>query len=179
MDEPENLAYRDFDGLWKPFVVTEIKKKWNLGGITLSLPGRPCADHLWQISDELWIIRANIIDRFDYCHARLADERWFMRIWPKDAAQLLILAGLPLDESLMPYATPMKLDAKHEERVESRNRPGRPPDTDARRDRKIAEAWASGHYRKYAELETAMELKKGQVKTAIDRHRKREERARG
>jgi len=51
---------------------------------------------------------------------------------------------------------------------------GRPRDTDPQKDRRIAQAWNSGEYKTFAELELALKLKPGEAKLAIDRHRKRE-----
>ncbi len=50
---------------------------------------------------------------------------------------------------------------------------GRKPDTDPKEDKRIAEAWATGQYRTFADLERELELDKGEGKRAVDRHRKR------
>lgn len=52
-------------------------------------------------------------------------------------------------------------------------RAGRKPDTDPEEDKRIAEAWASGCYRNYADLDRERGLKPGDGKRAVDRHRKR------
>lgn len=54
-----------------------------------------------------------------------------------------------------------------------RGRPGRKPDTDPKEDKRIFEAWQSGQYKTYAELENELRLLKGEGKRACDRHRKR------
>lgn len=54
-----------------------------------------------------------------------------------------------------------------------RNRPGRKPDTDPKEDKRIFDAWQSGQYKTYAELESELRLSKGEGKRACDRHRKR------
>jgi hypothetical protein len=51
---------------------------------------------------------------------------------------------------------------------------GRPKDSDPAADRRIAEAWKTGQYLKYADLEREMNLAAGEARRAIDRHRKRE-----
>jgi hypothetical protein len=51
---------------------------------------------------------------------------------------------------------------------------GRRPDTDPKADKRIAEAWATGQYKKFKDLDTAMKLGKGQAKLAVDRHRHRQ-----
>ena len=58
-------------------------------------------------------------------------------------------------------------------KAEAKPRRGRKPDTDPKEDKKIADAWESRVYRTYAECESALNLKKGDVKRALDRHRKR------
>jgi hypothetical protein len=50
---------------------------------------------------------------------------------------------------------------------------GRTPDTDPKKDKRLAEAWATGRYRTFAELDTAEKLGKGEAKRAVDRHRHR------
>lgn len=55
----------------------------------------------------------------------------------------------------------------------SQSRGGRPSDTDADEDRRIAEAWHSGSYRTYEDLDKKLDKPKGSVKRAIDRHRHR------
>jgi hypothetical protein len=57
-------------------------------------------------------------------------------------------------------------------------RRGRPADRDAAEDQRIADAWATGHYRDYAELARHFQRTERQVKLAIDAHRKRRKRAR-
>src|SRR5207253_1008956 len=54
-------------------------------------------------------------------------------------------------------------------------RRGRKVETDANADKRILDAWRSGHHRDYAALATALGLTKAQVKQALDRHRKRQE----
>ena len=50
---------------------------------------------------------------------------------------------------------------------------GRKPDADPSADQKIAEAWATGQHKKFADLDTAMGLDEGEAKLAVDRHRHR------
>lgn len=69
-----------------------------------------------------------------------------------------------------------ELDAPQAER----RRRGRKPEYDPQRDRRIAEAWNTGHYRRYADLARELDgaLTATDVKRAVDRHRKRAERRR-
>lgn len=57
----------------------------------------------------------------------------------------------------------------------ARRRRGRPEPSvgDLRRDLRIAEAWATGHFLRYAKLGREMGLSAGEVRQALDRHRKR------
>jgi hypothetical protein len=50
---------------------------------------------------------------------------------------------------------------------------GRKPDTDAKADRRIAEAWDSGHYPTYEDLANELGMDKRDIERALDRHRKR------
>ncbi len=52
-------------------------------------------------------------------------------------------------------------------------RRGRPPDTDAKADQKIAEAWKTKSYKIYEDLGKEIGKTKLEVKKAIDRHRHR------
>jgi hypothetical protein len=52
-------------------------------------------------------------------------------------------------------------------------RTGRPADTDTAQDRRIAEAWRTGHHKTYKDLADALGKDDLEVKQAIDRHRKR------
>jgi hypothetical protein len=54
--------------------------------------------------------------------------------------------------------------------------PGRPPDTDFKKDKRISDAWDSGAYRTEADLARELGIAERQVTLARDRHRKREER---
>jgi hypothetical protein len=53
---------------------------------------------------------------------------------------------------------------------------GRPKVTDAKQDKRIVDAWATGSYKRYEELARELGLKKVDVGTAIDRHRHRRRR---
>ena len=50
---------------------------------------------------------------------------------------------------------------------------GRKMKTDPQADARIADAWASGQYRTFADLDQELDLPSGSAKQAIDRHRKR------
>lgn len=52
-------------------------------------------------------------------------------------------------------------------------RRGRKPDTDPKADRQVAEAWSTGRYSTYAELDRERRAPSGDSKRAIDRHRHR------
>jgi hypothetical protein len=54
-----------------------------------------------------------------------------------------------------------------------RNKGGRPADTDAKQDLRIAEAWQTGRYKSREDLGKAFQMTKGEVIRALDRHRKR------
>lgn len=54
-----------------------------------------------------------------------------------------------------------------------RKRTGRPPDTDAKRDRRIADAWRTKEYENLDDLARAFGTSKPDVKRALDRDRKR------
>jgi hypothetical protein len=58
-----------------------------------------------------------------------------------------------------------------------RKRRGRPQDTDPKADKRIFEAWHSGHYTTYDELACELHKTKREVQLAVERHRKRIERA--
>ena len=51
---------------------------------------------------------------------------------------------------------------------------GRPPDTDAKEDRRIAEAWKSNRYASLEDLAIAFKMTKKEVRHALDRHRHRD-----
>jgi hypothetical protein len=55
-----------------------------------------------------------------------------------------------------------------------RKKKGRPPDTDAKEDRRIAQAWKTGTYSSLEDLAQALGKKKEEVKRALDRHRHRD-----
>jgi hypothetical protein len=50
---------------------------------------------------------------------------------------------------------------------------GRPVETDLSADKCIYDAWKTYRYETYADLERELKMKKGEVKHAIDRHKKR------
>ncbi|UCC31326.1 MAG: hypothetical protein JSU86_03435 [Phycisphaerales bacterium] len=53
---------------------------------------------------------------------------------------------------------------------------GRKPETDAKADKRIAEAWSSEQYPTFEALGRALKLSTREVRLAVDRHRKREKR---
>ena len=55
----------------------------------------------------------------------------------------------------------------------TRTRRGRKPDTNAEEDKRIANAWATGRYKTFADLDRELNLAAGTAKRAVDRHRKR------
>ncbi len=57
--------------------------------------------------------------------------------------------------------------------TQKRGRRGRKPHPGFEADRRIAEAWASGRYKTYAELDRERGLTNGETKRALDRHRHR------
>jgi hypothetical protein len=57
-----------------------------------------------------------------------------------------------------------------------RRKRGRPTDTDPKADERICAAWRTGRYKKYADLARELRIKPGEVRNAIDRHRKRPKR---
>jgi hypothetical protein len=50
---------------------------------------------------------------------------------------------------------------------------GRPPDSDKRADQQIADAWKTRSYRTYEELGIQLHKSAKEIKSALDRHRKR------
>ncbi|HBI43531.1 MAG TPA: hypothetical protein DDY78_11855 [Planctomycetales bacterium] len=80
-------------------------------------------------------------------------------------------------------ATARSADAKREEggaeqdEKQTRRTRGRPADTDLKADAQIFSAWGSRRYKTYGECARALGLDKREVKAAVDRHRKRIERA--
>jgi hypothetical protein len=64
-------------------------------------------------------------------------------------------------------------------RVKTPRKRGRPVDTDPKADKRVYEAWKSGHYPNYSELARELKMSQGDMKRAIDRHRKRVERGGG
>jgi hypothetical protein len=54
-----------------------------------------------------------------------------------------------------------------------KRRRGRKPDTDAKKDQRVAEAWQSGQYKTHEQCGQAIGMTRKQVKHALDRHRKR------
>jgi len=65
----------------------------------------------------------------------------------------------------------------HGSRAREKRKRGRPSDTDAKADKRIADAWKTRHYRTTAELAKALGLTENQAYRALDRHRKRQKRS--
>ncbi len=84
----------------------------------------------------------------------------------------LILADLRYDAQ-QGRAAPVGADNDAPDSPPRRTRRGRKPDTDPKKDKRIFDAWQSGHYKTYADLEDARDLPRGEGKRACDRHRKR------
>jgi hypothetical protein len=59
------------------------------------------------------------------------------------------------------------------EETKLRQKPGRPADTDAKEDKRISEAWETGHYKRHGDFAQVLGLPEREVIKAIDRHRKR------
>ncbi|HKI36277.1 MAG TPA: hypothetical protein VKA46_30750 [Gemmataceae bacterium] len=82
------------------------------------------------------------------------------------------VAAAPLSVETPPAAVnskqPMTVEVANGKR-----RRGSKPRTDPKEDKRIAEAWDTGHYRTYEECGNALRMSKQQVKKAIDRHRHR------
>jgi hypothetical protein len=57
--------------------------------------------------------------------------------------------------------------------LKARRPGGRPPDTDPKKDFKIAEAWLTRRYATYQDLASALRIPEREVRLAIDRHRHR------
>jgi hypothetical protein len=68
-----------------------------------------------------------------------------------------------------------EVEAHYSARPKLRRRGGRPPGSNPESDRRIAEAWHTGRYPKYEDLERERDMSKGEVKRALDRHRSRSE----
>ena len=51
--------------------------------------------------------------------------------------------------------------------------PGRPRDTDPILDKRVFDAWETGHYKNFADLGRAFSMTKHNTEKAVDRHRKR------
>lgn len=64
-------------------------------------------------------------------------------------------------------------NATPEQAPKRAKRRGRKPDTDPKEDRRIFDAWQTGLYPTYADLDNALNLPNGEGKRACDRHRKR------
>lgn len=70
-------------------------------------------------------------------------------------------------------------EASREELPKIRAKPGRPSDTDPAADRRIADGWRASGCATYAEYARLCGVPEREVKLAIGRHRKREEKAAG
>lgn len=64
-------------------------------------------------------------------------------------------------------------DATPEQAPKRAKRRGRKPDTDPKEDKRISDAWQTGQYLTFADLERELNLRPGEGKRACDRHRKR------
>jgi hypothetical protein len=69
---------------------------------------------------------------------------------------------------------PLHISERRPERRALPKRIGRPPDTDQVKDRRIAEAWKTGAFRAYQDLDAELGMARGSAKKAVDRHRHRE-----
>jgi hypothetical protein len=90
-------------------------------------------------------------------------------------------AGRSPDEVTIGAMTQQSLEqiaTKHALRgTTRRGKTGRPVDTDPAADKRIADAWATGRFRTYAECARELGLSERKVRLAADRHRKRQRRA--
>ena len=102
------------------------------------------------------------------------------------------LAGLPLAElreriaeehaEALSGKAPPKNDqageplALPDDRDKKKSKRGRPIDTDLKADKRIFDAWQSGHFKTYAALAAELYTNKREVELVIDRHRRRLER---
>jgi hypothetical protein len=99
----------------------------------------------------------------------------------RDVLSLAIVPGLELLEccatsntgSTPPAATPKQGEGNGATKPAVKAKRGRRADTDPKADKKVADAWATGHYRTYEDLGRKLKTTKHQVKTALDRHRHR------
>ncbi len=56
---------------------------------------------------------------------------------------------------------------------QKRRKRGRPSDTDPKKDKRLYDAWQTGHYNTFSDLAREKRMEKRDVKLAIDRHRHR------
>jgi len=94
--------------------------------------------------------------------------------WPQIEADLIV-AGRTRDElAKLNAPTLVKLlDGARGPKGTRGHKGGRPPDTDPKADKRVAEAWATRQYKTYADLGRENGMTGNEVRAAIDRHRKR------
>jgi hypothetical protein len=94
--------------------------------------------------------------------------------WPQSVNEARGGAGAHQTRSEQAEAANAGREQAHTERAGKR---GRPTDTDPKADKKISDAWRTDQYKTYADLAGTMRIPTQEVKHAIDRNRKREERS--
>jgi hypothetical protein len=134
---------------------------------------------VWAVMDRLGTVvppRPPLLraDRNEALVACLRDEKGKCP-HPEDVLAAYDTAIAWCDRQIEEGRTKQKGQRKRARR-ESKARPGRPADTDPKKDEKIYDAWKSGHYKTYEDLARDLGKTKYQIETAVDRHRKRLER---
>jgi hypothetical protein len=145
-----------------------------------------CSPAFVQALGEYWYAPSNVI-RFrravQLIDRHLPEAAKYVHIHARPEA-----ATLPADARREPLAgggddapddRPPTLATPHEAPPKPTRKGGRPRDTDADEDRRIAEAWGTGAYAAYSELAAALGKTDRDVELTIDRHRKRESRRAG
>ena len=86
-DEPEFIAFRDFDGRMKQVSRADIINSWDLGReLRLEIRGRPLVEVLSEVSGDIWLMRLNLDNR-TVCMVPQADEIWILRVHPLAAGR--------------------------------------------------------------------------------------------
>lgn len=152
---------------------SEVSSAWQtierLQPSSIEIPGRDSKEWVFQLRAAAWKVygwifhQSGALSSKDLQHLKDCQDTLRIIFTYDDA-------GAPGESMPSQDATPKVAEAAARK---SRARRGRKPDTDPKADARIAEAWATGQYRTFADLERELKLPSRGAKLAIDRHRKR------
>jgi hypothetical protein len=131
-------------------------------------------------ADEIYERANDLDDRFQYLAVdQLRGELWkFSHVDLAEFRSFLRHCSLTLRQMLGDRNKPPAGSGKAGSKPEGKKGPGRPSNTDFKRDKQLWEAMKSGRYT-YEELARDRGLTKKEVELAVDRHRKRESKRQG